>query len=250
MPRQPARAVNQYICAAPEPHGVQRDERFIVCSPSGKNKNVYEFYVKRIIDLTLSGAMSFILLPFIIVIAVVIKLQKTGPILFVQDRPGKDGKPFKLYKFRTMNNVYNNNGKMEPDENRITHLGNALRRLSLDEIPQLYNVIIGDMSMVGPRPLLMQYLDRYTPNQARRMEVKPGITGWSQVRGRNDLCWEDKFELDEWYVDNFSLKYDLLILIKTIEIVLTKKGICQVGHVTMPEFKGSNEKPRPRRYYD
>ncbi len=161
------------------------------------------------------------------------------PIFFKQVRPGLYGKPFVLYKFRTMLDLRDQTGKMLPDERRLTSFGRWLRSTSLDELPVLFNVLKGDMSLVGPRPLLMEYLDRYTTEQARRHEVKPGITGWAQINGRNAISWEEKFALDVWYVDNWSLLLDFRIIFLTILKVLKHEGISADGHVTMPEFKGS-----------
>ncbi len=161
------------------------------------------------------------------------------PIFFKQARPGLYGKPFVLYKFRTMLDLRDQTGKMLPDERRLTSFGRWLRSTSLDELPVLFNVLKGDMSLVGPRPLLMEYLDRYTTEQARRHEVKPGITGWAQINGRNAISWEEKFALDVWYVDNWSLLLDFRIIFLTILKVLKHEGISADGHVTMPEFKGS-----------
>jgi lipopolysaccharide/colanic/teichoic acid biosynthesis glycosyltransferase len=162
-----------------------------------------------------------------------------SPAFFVQLRPGKNGKPFKLYKFRTMLNLADKKGVPLPDSARLTGFGKFIRSTSLDELPELFNVIKGDMSLVGPRPLLMSYLDLYTAEQARRHEVPPGITGWSQVNGRNAVNWEKKFEMDVWYVDHQSFWLDLQILLKTPWVVLTRKGVGPDGEPTTPEFRGS-----------
>jgi len=161
------------------------------------------------------------------------------PILFVQTRPGWCGEPFKMLKFRSMTDARDAQGRWLPDAERLTPLGKWLRRSSLDELPELVNVIKGDMSLVGPRPLLMQYLERYTPEQARRHEVRPGITGWAQVNGRNAISWEEKFRLDIWYVDNWSLVLDIKILWLTVVKVFRSEGISAADNVTMPEFMGS-----------
>lgn len=161
------------------------------------------------------------------------------PILFHQLRAGLYGRPFWLYKFRTMTDARDSNGRLLPDEQRLTRFGRWLRSTSLDELPELWNVLKGDMSLVGPRPLLVEYLDRYSPEQARRHEMKPGLTGWAQVNGRNALSWEEKFRLDVWYVDNWSIWLDFKILWLTLVKVLTRDGISAHGHATMPEFKGS-----------
>lgn len=173
-----------------------------------------------------------------LVIAAAVHLTMGRPVLFRQVRPGLHGRPFCLYKFRTMTDDRDGSGKLLADEQRLTRVGRWLRASSLDELPELWNVLKGDMSLVGPRPLLMEYLDRYTPEQARRHEVKPGITGWAQVNGRNALSWEEKFRLDVWYVDNWSLWLDLKILFMTFVRVLRRDGISAEGCATMPEFMG------------
>lgn len=180
-----------------------------------------------------------LLAPVMLVVALLIRLTMGSPVLFRQVRPGLYGRPFTMYKFRTMLDIRNERGELLPDELRLTPVGRFLRKTSLDELPELFNVLKGDMSLVGPRPLLMDYLDRYTPEQARRHEVKPGITGWAQVNGRNALTWEEKFKLDVWYVDNWSLWLDIKILFMTLVKVFKREGISADGHVTMPEFKGS-----------
>lgn len=180
-------------------------------------------------------------MPTLISIAFLI-WKKTGrPILFCQIRPGLKGKPFKAYKFRTMINVLDSKGNLLPDGDRLTDLGRALRRLSLDELPELFNVIKGEMSLVGPRPLLTEYLERYTPEQMRRHQVKPGITGWAQVNGRNAITWEQKFEYDTWYVDHASFGLDIKIMWLTLIKVLKREGISARDHVTMPGFRGTKE---------
>jgi len=198
----------------------------------------YNICCKRIFDLSLSVLGIAILSPLLLIIAVFIRTRIGAPIIFKQVRPGLHGKPFVIYKFRTMTNTRDENGNLFSDEERLTSLGRFLRRTSLDELPELFNVLKGNMSIVGPRPLLMQYLDRYTPKQARRHEVKPGITGWAQVNGRNAISWEDKFKLDVWYVDNWSLWLDVKIILMTILKVLKQEGIRQVGEATMAEFLG------------
>jgi lipopolysaccharide/colanic/teichoic acid biosynthesis glycosyltransferase len=160
------------------------------------------------------------------------------PILVTQPRPGKDGQIFKFYKFRTMTDERDSSGNPLPDEERLTAVGQFLRKTSLDELPQLWNVLKGEMSFVGPRPLLVAYLDRYTPEQARRHEVIPGITGWAQINGRNALSWEEKFQLDIWYIDHWNLWLDFKILALTVIKVLKREGITQINHVTMSEFLG------------
>ncbi len=192
--------------------------------------------IKRIVDIIVSIVLLLVLVPLMIPVVILIKVAMGSPILFRQQRPGLHGNPFILYKFRTMKN-----GENIADEYRITSLGNFLRKFSLDEFPQLFNVLKGDMSLVGPRPLLMEYLDIYTPEQKIRHNVKPGMTGWAQVNGRNAISWEEKFLLDVWYVKNQSFLLDLKILAKTLIKVIKKDGIHQQNHVTMEKFKGSKE---------
>jgi len=163
------------------------------------------------------------------------------PVLFRQQRPGLGSKGFIIYKFRTMLNQTDKSGQPLPDEKRLPALGRLLRSTSLDELPELFNVLKGDMSIVGPRPLMMKYLNRYTPQQARRHEVKPGITGWAQINGRNAISWEDKFKLDVWYVDNWSVMLDIKIILKSIWMVITRQGITQQGRATVDEFMGTQQ---------
>jgi sugar transferase EpsL len=179
--------------------------------------------------------------PLLIFLAVMIRLKMGKPVLFRQQRPGLGGKGFVIYKFRTMTDKTDKSGQPLPDEKRLPALGRLLRSTSLDEFPELFNVIKGDMSIVGPRPLMMKYLDRYTPEQARRHEVKPGITGWAQINGRNAISWEDKFKLDVWYVDNWSVMLDLKIILKSIWMVITRQGITQQGRATVDEFMGTQQ---------
>jgi len=197
--------------------------------------------LKRMIDFTCSLFGLIVLSPVMLVLAIIIGVKLGRPILFKQLRPGKYGKPFYIYKFRTMTNATDENGNLLPDKKRLTPFGKFLRKYSLDELPQLINVLKGDLSLVGPRPLLMEYLPLYTPEQARRHEVKPGITGWAQVNGRNALTWEEKFKLDVWYVDHQSFMLDLKILWLTLIKVVRSEGISQEGHVTMPPFKGAEK---------
>ena len=182
-----------------------------------------------------------VLSPLFIGISALLWMSMGWPILFRQKRPGRYGKPFELFKFRTMAELRDEGGKLLADADRLTRVGRWLRRTSLDELPQLWNVLRGDISLVGPRPLLMSYLPRYSPKQARRHEVLPGITGWAQVNGRNALTWEEKFELDVWYVDHWSLWLDLRILAETVKCVLLRRGVSSDGHATMPEFTGVPE---------
>ena len=194
---------------------------------------------KRIFDILISLLLVVILSPVIIIIDLIIWLKMGRPILFGQIRPGLKERPFLLVKFRTMNLIYDEQGELLADEKRLTALGRFLRKYSLDELPQLINVLKGEMSLVGPRPLLMAYLERYSSEQARRHEVKPGITGWAQVNGRNALTWEEKFLLDIWYVENNSFILDLKILWLTLIGMIKAEGINNDGWATMPEFVGS-----------
>lgn len=180
-----------------------------------------------------------LLLPVYAFLAVLVRAQIGSPVLFSQVRPGLGGLPFTIYKFRTMTNKRDGQGKLLSDERRLTAFGRFLRATSLDELPELFNVLKGEMSLVGPRPLLMEYLDRYTSEQARRHEVRPGLTGWAQVNGRNAVSWEEKFALDIWYVDHQSFFFDLKILGMTLVKVFRREGISSEGHATMPEFMGS-----------
>ncbi|MEJ5330091.1 MAG: sugar transferase [Desulfobaccales bacterium] len=194
---------------------------------------------KRALDVAGAGLGLVILAPLLGLIALLVWRDLGRPIFFRQVRPGLGGEPFELIKFRTMTEERDAQGNLLPNEVRLTPLGRALRALSLDELPELLNVLKGEMSLVGPRPLLMRYLPRYSPEQWRRHEVKPGITGWAQVNGRNALTWEDKFALDVWYVDNMSLKLDLKILALTVLKVLSREGVDQPGRVGSEEFLGS-----------
>lgn len=196
-------------------------------------------HIKRLFDLALSIPAFFFLSLLMLIIAVLVRLKIGSPALFRQVRPGLHGKPFAICKFRTMTDKRGEDGNLLPDSERLTRLGRFLRMTSMDELPEFLNVIKGDMSIVGPRPLLMQYLDRYTPEQARRHEVKPGITGWAQVNGRNAINWEEKFKLDVWYVDNWSVWLDVKIILMTVVKVLRRDGISQAGEATAQEFLGS-----------
>lgn len=195
--------------------------------------------MKIIFDLCLSICLLFLLSPILVILIILVRLKLGKPIFFRQERSGLLGKPFYIYKFRTMTDKRDENGQLLPDEKRLTNFGMILRKLSLDELPQLYNVILGEMSLVGPRPQLMEYLPLYNSRQIRRMEVKPGITGWAQVNGRNAISWEEKFELDVWYVDNRSFALDLKILWTTVVKVIKMEGISQKDHVTVEKFRGS-----------
>jgi len=195
--------------------------------------------VKRLLDIVGALLMLILLFPVLLAIAILIKIKLGSPVIFKQQRAGLYGKPFYLYKFRTMTDERDENGELLPDHLRLTPFGQFLRKYSLDELPQLFNVLKGDISLVGPRPLLMEYLELYTPEQARRHEVKPGITGWAQVNGRNAISWEEKFKLDVWYVDHQSFWLDLKILFLTVIKVLKSEGISHEGHVTMEKFTGT-----------
>ena len=195
--------------------------------------------MKRLFDFLVALCAILTLLPVIVVVAVLIRFKLGSPILFTQERPGLNGKIFKMMKFRTMLNGKDNQGNLLPDQERMTKLGTFLRSTSLDELPGLFNVLKGDMSLVGPRPLLVQYLPLYSDIQARRHDVRPGITGWAQVNGRNAISWEQKFKLDVWYVDNQSLFIDIKILLLTVKKVFVREGISADGHVTIEPFKGS-----------
>lgn len=194
---------------------------------------------KRIFDLVFTTVILVFLWPFLLVIALLVRINNGKPVLFKQLRPGLHGKPFMLHKFRTMTEARNSEGDLLPDAQRLTRLGKMLRTYSLDELPELINVLRGEMSLVGPRPLLMKYLSLYNAEQARRHDVLPGITGWAQVNGRNVLSWEDKFHLDVWYVDNWSLWLDIKIIGLTIYKVLKREGINQPGSATAEEWQGS-----------
>jgi sugar transferase EpsL len=193
--------------------------------------------VKRGIDIVSSLSGMILLTPALLCIGLLIRWKMGSPILFRQQRPGKYGKPFIFYKFRTMTDARMPGGTLRSDAERLTSLGKFLRRWSLDELPQIWNVLCGDMSLVGPRPLLMEYLDLYTPEQARRHEMKPGITGWAQIHGRNAITWEEKFTLDHWYVTHWSLSLDMQILWATVKKVFQQEGISASDHATMPSFK-------------
>ena len=197
--------------------------------------------VKRALDLFVVMPTIVACFPIAVVVAILIRARMGSPVLFRQVRPGYKGRPFQLVKFRTMLETTDASGALLPDDQRLTPLGRFLRRTSLDELPQLWNVLRGDMSLVGPRPLLMEYLDRYTPEQMRRHDVRPGITGLAQVSGRNNLPWEQRFDLDVWYVDNWSLWLDLRIIALTIRKVLRGEGVSAQGVATMTKFTGSRD---------
>ena len=214
---------------------MQRQEQSVVAARPGRR---HPF--KRSLDLALSGLALAGLSPVLGALWIAVAIAHGRPVLFAQMRPGAGGKPFRMYKFRTMTNATDAHGNLLSDEKRLTAFGNFLRRSSLDELPELINVLKGEMSLVGPRPLLMQYLPLYTAEQARRHEVRPGITGWAQINGRNSLEWEQKFQLDVWDVDNQSMSLDLKILMLTVLRVLNRSDISSGGHATMPPFTGSS----------
>jgi sugar transferase EpsL len=196
---------------------------------------------KRLLDIFLSVCGILFLSPVLVLISILVGLNYGTPILFRQKRPGYHGKPFWVYKFRSMTESRDSQDNLLPDAQRLTRLGHLLRTTSLDELPEMFNVLRGEMSWVGPRPLLMQYLERYSPEQARRHEVLPGITGWAQINGRNALTWDEKFKLDVWYVDHWSFSLDIRILILSVVKVLKREGINQPGQATAEEFMGNHD---------
>jgi sugar transferase EpsL len=197
---------------------------------------VYRYFLKQQIDVALTLIGIIVLSPLILLLMVLVRLRLGSPIFFCQQRPGLHGKPFIVYKFRTMIDAFDENGVELPDSERLTAFGAWLRSMSLDELPTLFNVLRGEMSIVGPRPLLMHYLDFYTPEQARRHEVKPGITGWAQIHGRNTLPWDEKFTMDVWYVDHYSFGLDIKIILLTVWKVLSRQGINEEGQATVTQF--------------
>jgi len=196
--------------------------------------------LKRSIDILVAAISLFVLLPVLLVLAALVRWRLGSPVLFRQPRPGLHEKPFTLIKFRTMRDAVDHKGQRLPDEARLTNFGRWLRRTSLDELPELWNVLIGDMSLVGPRPLLMEYLPLYNATQKRRHEVRPGLTGWAQVNGRNDIDWPEKLELDVWYVDNRSIALDVTIMLRTLGLLHTGAGVSKTGHATSDAFKGND----------
>ena len=203
---------------------------------------VYENYIKRILDIILSGLAIFVLSPVLLILGVLVRVKLGSPILFSQDRPGKNERIFKLYKFRTMTDERDENGNLLPDEVRLTKFGRLLRSTSLDELPELWNIFKGDMSIVGPRPLLVRYLPRYNEEQKHRHDVRPGLTGWAQINGRNAISWEEKFALDVWYVKNVSFVTDVKTVFLTVKKVFCREGISSETAATMEEFMGSGDK--------
>ncbi|ASQ89840.1 sugar transferase [Prosthecochloris sp. GSB1] len=198
--------------------------------------------IKRSFDLLASLGALLLLSPLLLTLAAIIRVRLGSPVFFVQERPGFKGKPFRIVKFRSMTDACDSSGRLLPNRERLTPFGRFLRSTSLDELPELWNVLRGDMSMVGPRPLLMEYLDHFSAEEARRHEVRPGITGWAQVNGRNAISWEEKFALDVWYVDNRTFLLDMKILWLTCRRVLDREGISHEGTVTMPRFRGSGSR--------
>lgn len=198
----------------------------------------YRAYGKRVFDAAAATVLLVLLSPLLLVVALTVRLFIGTPVLFRQHRPGRQALPFVLLKFRTMTNERGMNGDLLPDRDRLPGIGRTLRSLSLDELPELWNVVKGEMSLVGPRPLLMEYLPLYSAEQARRHEVRPGITGWAQVNGRNASTWQRRFAFDVWYVDHMSMWLDVRILVKTVTSVVLREGIAAEGHATMPKFTG------------
>lgn len=194
--------------------------------------------MKRAFDLVLTIATAPVWVPLLVLVALLVRVKLGAPVFFRQVRPGKGGRPFRMVKFRSMTDARDADGELLPDADRLPPFGRFLRATSLDELPELWNVLKGEMSLVGPRPLLMEYLPLYTERQARRHEVPPGVTGWAQVNGRNALSWEEKFDLDVWYVDNRSMRLDIRIILLTIARVLKRDGISSEGSVTMERFRG------------
>ncbi len=195
--------------------------------------------IKRSIDIVIAAATLLLASPVLLLVAIAVRVNLGSPVLFRQQRPGLHKRPFTMVKFRTMRDAIGRDGRPLPDVDRLTPFGTLLRSTSLDELPELWNVLRGDMSLVGPRPLLMEYLDRYTPEQARRHEVRPGVTGWAQVHGRNALSWDERFRHDVWYVEHQSLTLDLQILMRTLTMVLRRTGVSAKGEATMSAFEGN-----------
>jgi sugar transferase EpsL len=195
--------------------------------------------IKRLFDLIVSSILLLVLSPVIVATAILVRIKLGSPIVFKQQRPGKHGVPFYVYKFRTMTSEKDSLGQLLPDHLRLTAFGSLMRKFSLDELLQLVNVVKGELSLIGPRPLLMEYLPLYNEEQAKRHLVKPGITGWAQIHGRNDVSWEERFERDVWYVENQSLVLDLKILLLTVKKVIRSEGVSNANHVTMPMFQGT-----------
>ncbi len=207
-------------------------------------KMFYKKFFKRIFDFAAAGVALVILSPLLLILWILVAVMLGRPVLFLQKRPGKGAKIFTIYKFRTMTDKRDNSGRLLPDEHRLTKFGKFLRATSLDELPELINVLNGQMSLVGPRPLLVEYLEFYSPIQSRRHEVRPGITGWAQVNGRNAVGWEDRFAMDVWYVDNLSFALDIKIIFETVIKVLQRKGISSPNSATMEPFAPVQNEPK------
>lgn len=205
-----------------------------------RKKGLYEKYIKRILDVVLSGFALIILSPVLMGVAVLVKIKLGSPVLFKQKRPGLNEELFEMYKFRSMTDERDENGELLSDEKRLTTFGKKLRSTSLDELPELLNILKGDMSIVGPRPLLVEYLERYNAEQRKRHWVRPGITGLAQIKGRNSITWEEKFKYDVYYADNVTFTGDMRIIIKTVEVVMKQEGINSTSSETMEEFKGEH----------
>ena len=201
-------------------------------------QRIYVIYVKRLLDLVAATLVLLLTFPIILAVAILVRIKIGSPVLFRQPRPGRDGKTFELLKFRSMTNTCDQNGELFPDRLRLGAFGQRLRSTSLDELPELFNVLRGDMSLVGPRPLLVEYLPLYSARQARRHEVSPGITGWAQIHGRNSLSWSEKFELDVWYVDHVSFATDMKVMWRTLLTVFSGRGVNAPDGGTMPPFTG------------
>lgn len=203
--------------------------------------NFYEKYIKRLLDILCAGTALIVLAPVMLVLAILVRTKLGAPVIFCQERPGKNGKIFKLYKFRSMTDQRDASGNLLPDDIRLTGFGKKLRSTSLDELPELWNILNGDMSFVGPRPLLIKYLPLYNEEQRHRHDVRPGLTGWAQVHGRNAISWEEKFQLDVWYVQNLRFVTDAKTIFLTVKNVLYREGISSENAATMEEFKGTKE---------
>ena len=202
----------------------------------------YEKYIKRLLDIVLSGGALLVLWPVLLITAILVRTKLGSPVIFCQERPGKNEKIFKLYKFRSMTDQRDENGNLLPDDIRLTKFGRLLRSTSLDELPELWNILKGDMSIVGPRPLLVKYLPLYNEEQKHRHDVRPGLTGWAQANGRNAISWEEKFRLDVWYVQNLCFKTDVKTILLTVKEVFRREGISSDNAATMQEFTGTANK--------
>ena len=220
-----------------------RDALAALSALPARSNSIYRCCGKRICDVCLASLAGFALLPIIGVVWLLVRIKLGSPAIFRQPRAGLAGQAFTVFKFRSMREACDANGQPLSDEQRLTAFGKRLRSLSLDELPQLWNIVRGDMSLIGPRPLLVRYLPRYSAEQSRRHELRPGITGWAQVNGRNAIDWDQKFKLDVWYVDHCSLALDLRILLATVASVVLRRGISSDSHVTMPEFMGDSATP-------